>query len=65
MQEAVRPHGNRLTSREVDYVLSAAGEMPELSCRQLAAWTTGNQGFSVSESSGLPYSARRGPGEEV
>ena len=24
--------------------------MPELSCRQLAAWTTDNQGFSASES---------------
>ena len=42
---------NRLTSREVHHLLSAAREMPELSCRQLAAWITGNQGFSVSESS--------------
>ena len=32
-------------------LLSAAREMPELSCRQLAAWITDNQGFSVSESS--------------
>ena len=32
-------------------------ESPELSCRQLAAWITDNQGFSVSESSGLPYPA--------
>ena len=45
-----KPPWNRLTSQEVDYVLSAAREMPELSCRQLAAWTTDNQGFSVSES---------------
>ena len=45
-----RPPWNRLTPQEVDYVLSAAREMPELSCRQLAAWTTGNQGFSISES---------------
>ena len=44
------PPWNRLTSQEVDCVLSAAREMPELSCRQLAAWTTDNQGFSVSES---------------
>ena len=44
------PHGTRLTSQEIDYVLSAAREMPKLSCRQLAAWTTDNQGFSVSES---------------
>ena len=39
-----------MTSREVDHVLSVAREMPELSCRQLAAWTTDNMGFSVSES---------------
>ena len=42
---------NRLTIREVHSVLSSAREMPELSCRQLAAWMTDNQGFSVSESS--------------
>ena len=42
---------NRLTIRKVHYVLSSAREMPELSCRQLAAWMTDNQGFSVSESS--------------
>ena len=41
---------NRLTSWEVDNVLSAAREMPELSRRQLAAWVTDNMGFSVSES---------------
>ena len=45
-----KPPWNRLTSQEVDHVLSAAREMPELSCRQLAAWTTDNMGFSVSES---------------
>ena len=45
-----RPPWNRLTSQEVQRVLWAAWEMPELSCRQLAAWTTDNQGFSVSES---------------
>ena len=31
-------------------MLSAARDMPELSCRQLAAWTTDKIGFSVSES---------------
>ena len=40
-----KPPWNRLTSQEVDNVLSAAREMPELSCRQLAAWTTDNMGF--------------------
>ena len=44
-----KPPWNR-ASQEVDCVLSAAREMPELSCRQLAAWITDNQGFSVSES---------------
>ena len=45
-----KPAWNRLTFQEVHYVLSAARQMPELSCRQLAAWITDNQGFSVSES---------------
>ena len=45
-----KPPWNRLTSREVDHVLSAAREMPELSPRQLATWVTDNMGFSVSES---------------
>ena len=45
-----KPPWNRLASWEVDTVLSAAREMPELSCRQLAAWVTDNRGFSVSES---------------
>ena len=44
------PPWNKLTSQEIDYVLSAARDMPELSCRQLAAWTTDKIGFSVSES---------------
>ena len=45
-----KPPWNRLASQEIDCVLSAAREMSELSCRQLAAWTTDNMGFSVSES---------------
>ena len=45
-----KPPWNKLTSQEIDYVLSAAREMPALSCRQLAAWATDNMGFSVSES---------------
>ena len=54
------PPWNRLTSREVDHVLSAAREMPELSCRQLAAWTTDNMGFSVSESTVYRILGREG-----
>ena len=45
-----KPPWNRLTSQEVDYILSAARELPELSCRQLAVWVTDNMGLSVSES---------------
>ena len=44
------PPWNKLASQEVDSILSVAREMPELSCRQLAAWTIDNMGFSVSES---------------
>lgn len=45
-----RPPWNRLTPDEVERVLEAAQEMPELSSRQLAAWLTDHEGFSVSES---------------
>ena len=48
--EGGKPPWNTLTTKEVDSVLSAAREMPDLSCRQLAAWITDNMGFSVSES---------------
>ena len=44
------PPWNKLTAQEIDSVLSAARDMPDLSCRQLATWTTDNMGFSVSES---------------
>ena len=44
------PPWNKLTSQEFYSVLSAARDMPELICRQLAAWTTDNMGFSLSES---------------
>ena len=45
-----KPPWNRLPSQEVACVLPAARETPDLSCRQLAAGSTGNMGFSVSES---------------
>jgi len=41
---------NRLTPEEESMVLEVAHEMPELSSRQLSAWTTDHKGFSVSES---------------
>ena len=44
------PPWNKLTAQEIDSVLSVARDMPDLSSRQLAAWTTDNMGFSVSES---------------
>ena len=55
-----KPPWNRLTSREVDCVLATAREMPELSCRQLAAWITDHRSFSVSEST--VYRILRGEG---
>ena len=60
IQEEASPHGTGLTSREVDNVLSAAREMSELSCRQLAAWVTDNMGFSVSESTAYRILRREG-----
>ena len=44
------PPWNRLRSQEERSILEAAREMPEVSSRQLAAWTTDNLGFAVSES---------------
>ena len=44
------PPWNRLRSQEERSILEAAREMPELSSRQLTAWTTDNLGFAVSES---------------
>ena len=57
-----KPPWNKLTSREVHRILSAAREMPDLSCRQLAAWITDNMGFSASEST--VYRILRGEGLE-
>ena len=59
-----KPAWNCPTFQEVHHVLSAAKQMPELSCRQLAAWLTDNQGFSVSESTVYRDPAQGGLGEE-
>ena len=50
-----RPGGNPtpwnlLTPKEQQAVLATARQLPDLSCRQLGAWITDDQGFSVSES---------------
>ena len=58
------PPWNKLTSQEIDYVLSAARDMPELSCRQLAAWTTDKIGFLCIRVYGLSHPAPGGAGEE-
>ncbi len=55
------PPWNKLTAQEIDSVLSAARDMPYLSCRQLATWTTDNMGFSVSESTVYRILRRDGP----
>ena len=44
------PWNRPLSQPEEQAVLTVARRAPELSCRQLAAWITDNQGFSVSES---------------
>ena len=59
-----KPPWNRLTFQEVHHLLSVAREMPELSCRQLAAWITDNQGYSVSESTVYRILRREGFGKE-
>ena len=47
---ASAPPWNRLRPQEERSILEAAREMPELSSRQLAAWSTDNLAFAVSES---------------
>jgi len=41
---------NRITPDEEDRILEVARKSPDLSSRQLSAWITDNEGFSVSES---------------
>ena len=54
---------NRITPDEEDRILVIARESPELSSRQLSAWITDNEGFAVSESTGVPHSKKRRTGE--
>ena len=64
-EEEAGPQWNRMTSGEVDHVLSAAREMPELSPRQLASWVTDNHGLLGIIVYGLPHPAQGGAGEEA
>ena len=51
---------NRLTEGEWQTVLTVARASPEWSSRQLAAWITDNEDFSVSESSVFRILKREG-----
>ena len=57
---ASAPPWNRLRPQEQRSILEAAREMPELSSRQLAAWSTDNLAFAVSESTVCCQSAKVG-----
>ena len=57
---ASTPPWNRLRPQEERSILEAARQMPELSSRQLAAWSTDNLGFAVSESTVYRILCREG-----
>ena len=57
---ASTPPWDRLRPQEERSILEAAREMPELSSRQLAAWSTDNLGFAVSESTVYRILCREG-----
>ncbi len=57
---ASAPPWNRLRPQEERSMLEAGREMPELSSRQLAAWSTGNLAFAVSESTVYRILCREG-----
>ena len=60
-----KPPWNRLTSWEVDNVLSAAREMPELSSTTVGSVDHRQPGFLGIGVDGLPYPAQGGSGEEA
>ena len=65
---ASTPPWNKLASQEIDSVLTAAREMPELSCRQLPAvgrMDHRQHGLLRIRVYGLPHPAEGGPGEEA
>ena len=62
---ASAPPWNRLRPQEERSILEAAREMPELSSRQLAAWSTDNLAFAVSESTVYRILCREGLVKEV
>ena len=51
---------NRLSSQEEAVVLANARKHPDLSSRQLAAWITDHQDFSVSEATVYSKKSRTG-----
>ena len=57
---ASAPPWNRLRPQEERSILEAGREMPELSSRQLAAWSTDNLAFAVSESTVYRILCREG-----
>ena len=58
------PPWNKLTSQEIDYVLSAARDMPELSCRHIPGCMDHRQhGLLRIRVYGLPHPTQGGAGE--
>ena len=62
---ASTPPWNKLASQEIDSVLTAAREMPELSCRAVGRMDHRQHGLLRIRVYGLPHPAEGGPGEEA